>query len=138
PVSRRDPLRDLLGVLRSEQLHELTTLRHASIAASMSASPTSTCVSIRTFPATMVARTSCSPSCSIVVQGSGRSTKTILVSGGTTVSPRPISRSEEHTSELQSRGHLVCRLLLEKKKKNKREPCQDTTNEFYYSNDDLR
>src|SRR5690625_4274790 len=28
----------------------------------------------------------------------------------------PVSRSEEHTSELQSRGHLVCRLLLEKKK----------------------
>src|SRR5690625_5679614 len=27
-------------------------------------------------------------------------------------------RSEEHTSELQSRGHLVCRLLLEKKKYN--------------------
>src|SRR5690625_5944543 len=27
-----------------------------------------------------------------------------------------ILRSEEHTSELQSRGHLVCRLLLEKKK----------------------
>src|SRR5439155_2244675 len=33
------------------------------------------------------------------------------------VSPAPSSRSEEHTSELQSRGHLVCRLLLEKKKK---------------------
>src|SRR5207253_9914049 len=30
--------------------------------------------------------------------------------------PTPTSRSEEHTSELQSRGHLVCRLLLEKKK----------------------
>src|SRR5690625_6026973 len=29
-------------------------------------------------------------------------------------------RSEEHTSELQSRGHLVCRLLLEKKKRQKR------------------
>src|SRR5437870_9413195 len=29
-------------------------------------------------------------------------------------------RSEEHTSELQSRGHLVCRLLLEKKKKYKK------------------
>src|SRR2546422_3025071 len=28
-----------------------------------------------------------------------------------------LSRSEEHTSELQSRLHLVCRLLLEKKKK---------------------
>src|SRR5258708_23865534 len=35
-------------------------------------------------------------------------------------SPRPTSlatRSEEHTSELQSPDHLVCRLLLEKKKK---------------------
>src|SRR2546422_3303785 len=30
---------------------------------------------------------------------------------------RAIERSEEHTSELQSRLHLVCRLLLEKKKK---------------------
>src|SRR5207253_10703703 len=30
-------------------------------------------------------------------------------------------RSEEHTSELQSRGHLVCRLLLEKKKKKKKQ-----------------
>src|SRR5687768_18008048 len=32
----------------------------------------------------------------------------------------PGSRSEEHTSELQSRLHLVCRLLLEKKKKKKK------------------
>src|SRR5258708_19340399 len=31
----------------------------------------------------------------------------------------PISRSEEHTSELQSPDHLVCRLLLEKKKATK-------------------
>src|SRR5437870_8273076 len=36
-----------------------------------------------------------------------------------TIQPGPIVRSEEHTSELQSRGHLVCRLLLEKKKKHK-------------------
>src|SRR5436305_11436956 len=34
---------------------------------------------------------------------------------------RDSSRSEEHTSELQSRPHLVCRLLLEKKKKKKKE-----------------
>src|SRR2546422_2844169 len=34
------------------------------------------------------------------------------------------NRSEEHTSELQSRLHLVCRLLLEKKKKKKLE-CVD-------------
>src|SRR5438876_4800309 len=32
------------------------------------------------------------------------------------VPPNPSSRSEEHTSELQSPVHLVCRLLLEKKK----------------------
>src|SRR5690625_6990484 len=31
--------------------------------------------------------------------------------------PSSHRRSEEHTSELQSRGHLVCRLLLEKKKR---------------------
>src|SRR5690625_6913595 len=34
------------------------------------------------------------------------------------------TRSEEHTSELQSRGHLVCRLLLEKKKKRTTGPKQ--------------
>src|SRR5437870_10004898 len=40
-----------------------------------------------------------------------------------TTRPRDTSvnrRSEEHTSELQSRGHLVCRLLLEKKKKKQK------------------
>src|SRR2546427_10092632 len=31
---------------------------------------------------------------------------------------RSVARSEEHTSELQSQSNLVCRLLLEKKKKN--------------------
>src|SRR5215510_16015773 len=34
--------------------------------------------------------------------------------------PRDGRRSEEHTSELQSRGQIVCRLLLEKKKKKKK------------------
>src|SRR5688572_31401528 len=34
-------------------------------------------------------------------------------------SPVDVLRSEEHTSELQSQSNLVCRLLLEKKKKNK-------------------
>src|SRR5438552_14878640 len=32
------------------------------------------------------------------------------------------TRSEEHTSELQSPDHLVCRLLLEKKKKKQKQP----------------
>src|SRR2546422_8232844 len=36
-----------------------------------------------------------------------------------------LARSEEHTSELQSRLHIVCRLLLEKKKKNTDTDAQD-------------
>src|SRR2546422_5586546 len=39
------------------------------------------------------------------------------VHGADGVVTDPATRSEEHTSELQSRLHLVCRLLLEKKKK---------------------
>src|SRR2546422_3451831 len=38
----------------------------------------------------------------------------------------PGNRSEEHTSELQSRLHLVCRLLLEKKKKEVLSPPEET------------
>src|SRR5690606_39758094 len=37
---------------------------------------------------------------------------------------QPLLRSEEHTSELQSRENLVCRLLLEKKKKKKEKETQ--------------
>src|SRR5207253_5358711 len=39
-------------------------------------------------------------------------------------------RSEEHTSELQSRGHLVCRLLLEKKKKKTNITISKRTNQY--------
>src|SRR3712207_8032218 len=41
-------------------------------------------------------------------------------------------RSEEHTSELQSRQYLVCRLLLEKKKKNRKDftPYNKTTIDY--------
>src|SRR3712207_7761422 len=42
-------------------------------------------------------------------------TGTVGVTAGASA---PEERSEEHTSELQSRQYLVCRLLLEKKKKN--------------------
>src|SRR2546427_2778086 len=43
------------------------------------------------------------------------------MTGGTSrLSPRSRTRSEEHTSELQSQSNLVCRLLLEKKKKKKK------------------
>src|SRR5438552_11299564 len=43
---------------------------------------------------------------------------------------RGARRSEEHTSELQSPDHLVCRLLLEKKKKNKNEKKQRNTTNY--------
>src|SRR2546430_10820005 len=39
------------------------------------------------------------------------------VAACSTIRPRYMTRSEEHTSELQSQSNLVCRLLLEKKKK---------------------
>src|SRR3712207_8200057 len=46
--------------------------------------------------------------------GRGRGRRPLGTLAGTAAEPR---RSEEHTSELQSRQYLVCRLLLEKKKK---------------------
>src|SRR5690349_22080318 len=50
------------------------------------------------------------------------------------VSGMPTPRSEEHTSELQSRRDLVCRLLLEKKKKKDKklaeDPLTDTFNSY--------
>src|SRR2546422_7575076 len=51
-------------------------------------------------------------------QGAG-SPKGVPDGPGERFSPDRTARSEEHTSELQSRLHLVCRLLLEKKKKNR-------------------
>src|SRR5690625_4612 len=38
----------------------------------------------------------------------------VFLVGGQALGVEDVDRSEEHTSELQSRGHLVCRLLLEK------------------------
>src|SRR2546422_4171219 len=59
------------------------------------------------------------PCCSQVPTGTrrrGSRSNAARTSSGT----RVFKRSEEHTSELQSRLHLVCRLLLEKKKKKTR------------------
>src|SRR5438309_7175226 len=46
-----------------------------------------------------------------------RATISSLKAHKSSIEPPPRARSEEHTSELQSQFHLVCRLLLEKKKK---------------------
>src|SRR5260370_28623188 len=48
--------------------------------------------------------------------------------GGVTDKLRRTFRSEEHTSELQSHLNLVCRLLLEKKKKKQKVPPVDKSN----------
>src|SRR5438477_5879845 len=41
-------------------------------------------------------------------------------------------RSEEHTSELQSHGNIVCRLLLEKKKKQQALPTSESAGPYQY------
>src|SRR6266496_5797243 len=51
-----------------------------------------------------------------------------------TARPCPRRRSEEHTSELQSRRDLVCRLLLEKKKKNRKHSQSSKHKNYIYPN----
>src|SRR2546422_2273045 len=55
---------------------------------------------------------------SVDLQGNGRS-NIVAYKAKSNAPPIDLDRSEEHTSELQSRLHLVCRLLLEKKKSHK-------------------
>src|SRR2546422_2727002 len=55
---------------------------------------------------------------------------TISLTSSCRISFSALRRSEEHTSELQSRLHLVCRLLLEKKKKKQPISYRHTTNVF--------
>src|SRR2546429_1430263 len=50
------------------------------------------------------------------LEAEAKSKATRIRIGGNVEAAKVITRSEEHTSELQSRLHLVCRLLLEKKK----------------------
>src|SRR5690606_40408707 len=59
--------------------------------------------------------------------GQPRANTTSCAGWATIKSRQAAVRSEEHTSELQSRENLVCRLLLEKKKRNKDERPQQNT-----------
>src|SRR5690606_42014021 len=65
--------------------------------------------------ANCLARTELSGNCSVNERDRMRAGKVESL-GPLRTSPGHTSRSEEHTSELQSRENLVCRLLLEKKK----------------------
>src|SRR5438552_11825633 len=62
-----------------------------------------------------------SPLCGVSLAAASRAASTIVAGpvspiAATPEAAREAARSEEHTSELQSPDHLVCRLLLEKKK----------------------
>src|SRR2546427_4935272 len=70
------------------------------------------------FPYTTLFRSGCGKRYDRCNAVAGSRYGTSLKSGGVRSAPsnRPLVRSEEHTSELQSQSNLVCRLLLEKKK----------------------
>src|SRR2546427_9561478 len=78
------------------------------------------------FPYTTLFR-SCCPAASTLPSSTPRKKTISTTSGSSSLSscpgrwssPTTRARSEEHTSELQSQSNLVCRLLLEKKKKRK-------------------
>src|SRR5688572_31661868 len=59
---------------------------------------------------------------------------TVGVTQARRIGARAVARSEEHTSELQSQSNLVCRLLLEKKKKNKKHNTYATANQLLTNN----
>src|SRR5438445_7958125 len=63
--------------------------------------------------------------CRATMRSPYRSVWTILASPYACPDAARKRRSEEHTSELQSRQYLVCRLLLEKKKKNMTKTCNN-------------
>src|SRR2546430_9660887 len=69
------------------------------------------------FPYTTLFRSDCSASISRIRALGARRSSAMTAPASNEVLPPPSKRSEEHTSELQSQSNLVCRLLLEKKKK---------------------
>src|SRR5258708_22040716 len=66
------------------------------------------------------------PICLSGVRASGTARPVAKLRTGDEPNPKLRNRSEEHTSELQSPDHLVCRLLLEKKKPGRPQPLRGT------------
>src|SRR5689334_24521618 len=90
--------------------------------------PRSTLFPYTTLFRSTASSTARSPNSVVNLMTGFMATEEVSLNGSPTVSPTTVaacsglpfsfsSRSEEHTSELQSQFHLVCRLLLEKKKK---------------------
>src|SRR5690606_41939220 len=77
---------------------------------------TSTCISGRSTPEKMPQRKSPLPSLRLWTSRAFRFVAAIATISASPTRHFRATRSEEHTSELQSRENLVCRLLLEKKK----------------------
>src|SRR2546430_10390687 len=80
------------------------------------------------FPYTTLFR-SCLIYPPVILPGGGQAAKVTAVD----LTKKSISRSEEHTSELQSQSNLVCRLLLEKKKKKEKKLGKDVQSKIKYT-----
>src|SRR5215510_13672053 len=122
---------DLLWCLRLEVLQERAQIHSSGPSHSVSMVPTPLASACAWIHAPRTISLMAKPRCQKMMRSStfsrpGRAPCTISPISACTCSRRSVPlamrgwswpRSEEHTSELQSRGHLVCRLLLEKKKK---------------------
>src|SRR5436309_8769069 len=75
-----------------------------------------------TLTAPAFSRATSSSSGAIILHGPHHSAQKSTITGLSSCVSSRSKRSEEHTSELQSRENLVCRLLLEKKKTNDDDP----------------
>src|SRR2546430_8395137 len=75
------------------------------------------------FPYTTLFRSWRVRACGVRGGAAGRSEDPPLLRGESAEPAGDAHRSEEHTSELQSQSNLVCRLLLEKKKKKRTPTC---------------
>src|SRR5690625_5483790 len=104
---------------RSSDLGPQTPHGRISVIEISTARPNGARLSIIGSAAKVSSAAAVSPGITAAATGTGRPPTTGNQRGNTSpqgrIRPR-VRRSEEHTSELQSRGHLVCRLLLEKKK----------------------
>src|SRR2546430_4330022 len=99
----------------------VVAMRTASIATSKQSTAVAAAITARGAsafrPCTAWNRSDCSALVGMPVDGPARCELITTIGSSVAIASPSISRSEEHTSELQSQSNLVCRLLLEKKKK---------------------